>query len=81
MSSRSTAGRLSAGAVSALEAETLSALGATRQALDAYKLAQLVGASPMDTGRALVQLHRRGLVCTDDPQGTVNDLACRFALA
>lgn len=45
---------------------------------DAYRLARLTGASVMETGRLLEQLEQRGWVTSDDPSGTINDLARRF---
>lgn len=58
----------------------LRALDAAGEALDAYQVAKASGVTPMQAGRTLAKLALKGLVKTDDPLGTENDLSARYRL-
>lgn len=58
----------------------LRALNAAGEALDAYQVAQASGVTPMQAGRTLAKLALKGLVETEDPLGTENDLSARYKL-
>lgn len=58
----------------------LRALDAAGEALDAYQVAKASGVTPMQAGRTLAKLALKGLVKTEDPLGTENDLSARYRL-
>ena len=58
----------------------LRALHSAGEALDAYQVAKASGVTPMQAGRTLAKLALKGLVKTDDPLGTENDLSARYRL-
>ena len=60
--------------------QVLRALSSATEALDSYQMAKLAGVTPMQACRTLAKLALKGLVKTDDPLGTENDLSARYRL-
>lgn len=58
----------------------LRALDSAGGPLDSYQVAKASGVTPMQAGRTLAKLALKGLVKTDDPLGTENDLSARYRL-
>ena len=58
----------------------LRALESASGPLDSYQVAKSAGVTPIQAGRTLAKLASSGLVQTDDPLGTDNDLAARYRL-
>lgn len=56
------------------------ALANAGEALDAYQVAKVTGVTPMQAGRTMAKLALKGVVRTDDPLGTENDLGARYRL-
>jgi len=60
--------------------QVLRALAASPDPLDAYQVAKIAGVTPIQAGRTLAKLALKGIVRTQDPLGTVDDLAARYTL-
>lgn len=58
----------------------LRALESASGPLDSYQLAKVAGVTPMQVGRTLAKLALKGIVYTDDPLGTENNLSARYRL-
>jgi DNA-binding IclR family transcriptional regulator len=58
----------------------LRALESAPGPLDSYQLAKVAGVTPTQVGRTLAKLALKGIVYTDDPLGTENDLSARYRL-
>ena len=60
--------------------QVIRALSSSPNPLDAYQVAKLAGVTPMQAGRTLAKLALKGVVKTEDPLGSDNDLSARYAL-
>lgn len=58
----------------------LRALESANEPMDSYQLAKVAGVTPTQVRRTLAKLALKGIVFTEDPLGTENDLSARYRL-